>query len=145
MRTCKAVPYLGVAILLTVAAAVLPELRTERSILPQRHVSIERTYRGEQCIVAEMTENGKSTRGFTVNGKTVMVEADTDGDGFFEEFMIFDPETGAFECFTRTTNNLVQPFHSARLQALREKKKAADRALAEILTQFAPPGSLDNP
>lgn len=92
-----------------------------------------------------MTQNGKSTRGFTVNEKTVMVEADTDGDGFFEEFMIFDPETGAFECFTRTTNNLVQPFSSARLQAFREKKQVADKALADVLTKLAPLDNSDNP
>lgn len=138
MKTFKWLQYFGVAVLLTVYAALSSGLRTERHVLPGRPVSIERTYRGEQCVVAEMSENGRRTRGFTLNGKTLMVETDTDGDGFLEEFMIFDPETGDFECFTRTTNNLVQPVSSARLQELRQKKLAADKALGDALERLTP-------
>jgi len=47
--------------------------------------------------------------------------------------MIFDPATGDFEWFIRTTNNIVVPVSSERLQEARSRKRAADKALTELI------------
>lgn len=62
-----------------------------------------------------------------------MAESDEDNDGFFESFMVFDPETEDFEWFTRTTNNVVRPVTSEKLQDARSKKQAADKALSDLI------------
>ncbi|MCX8107597.1 MAG: hypothetical protein N3G20_02200, partial [Verrucomicrobiae bacterium] len=66
-------------------------------------------------------------------GKTVIAETDEDNDGFFESFVIFDPETQDFEWFLRTTNNVVRPVPSERLLEAKSKKKAADKALSDLI------------
>jgi hypothetical protein len=123
----------GITLLLTAYAAEHLQITAKKQSFPEKQLSVERTYRGNQCISLEMTEGGKRTRAFRVNGKTVMAESDEDGDGFFESFMVFDPETEDFEWFTRTTNNIVRPVASEKLQEAKSKKKAADKALSDLI------------
>jgi len=123
----------GIVLLLTAYAAENLQITTKKQSFPEKQLSVERTYRGKQCIVLEMTEGGKRTRAFRINGKTVMAESDEDNDGFFESFMVFDPETEDFEWFTRTTNNVVRPVPSEKLQDAKSKKKTADAALSDLI------------
>lgn len=111
------------AVVFAAYAAEVLEITTKKQQFPERNVSIERTYRGRECIVLEMSEGGKRTRAFRVNGKTVLAESDEDNDGFFESFMVFDPETGDFEWFTRTTNNVVRPVASEKLAGRESQEK----------------------
>jgi hypothetical protein len=123
----------GIALLLAAYAAEDLQITTRKQSFPEKQLSVERTYRGNQCIVLEMTEGGKRTRVFRVNGKTVLAESDEDNDGFFESFMVFDPKTEDFEWFSRTTNNIVRPVASEQLQEAKAKKKAADKALYDLI------------
>lgn len=118
-----------------VAACAVEQLQITRKkqSYPEKQLSVERTYRGKQCIAIEITEGSRRTRAFSINSKTVMAESDEDNDGFFESFMIFDPATGDFEWFIRTTNNIVVPVSSERLQEARSRKRAADKALTELI------------
>lgn len=133
MKTFGLILVAGIALLLTAYAAEHLQITTKKQSFPEKQLSVERTYRGKQCIVLEMTEHGKRTRAFRINGKTVMAESDEDNDGFFESFMVFDPETEDFEWFTRTTNNVVRPVASEKLQDARSKKQAADKALSDLI------------
>jgi len=121
------------AVLLSVHAAGVLEITTKKQSFPERNLSVERTYRGGKCIMLEMTQDGKRTRAFRVNGRTVAVESDEDQDGFYETFVVFDPETDEFEWFIRTTNHVVHPVASEKLQELKEKKRKADKALADLI------------
>lgn len=121
------------AVLLMAYAAGVLEITTKKQSFPEKNLSVERTYRGRECIILEMTEGGKRTRAFRVNGKTVLVESDEDNDGIFESFVVFDPETDDFEWFTRTTNNVVRPVASDKLQDAKAKKKSADKALSDLI------------
>ena len=123
----------GIAVALTAYAAEHLQITTKKQGFPDKQLSVERTYRGKQCIVLEMTEGGKRTRAFRINGKTVLAESDEDSDGFFESFMVFDPETEDFEWFTRTTNNVVRPVSSEKLEEAKTKKKTADKALSDLI------------
>lgn len=133
MKTFGLTLVCGISLLLTAYAAEYLPITTNKQHYPEKQLSIERTYRGNQCIVFEMTVGNARTRAFRINGKTVMVESDEDGDGFFESFVVFDPETGDFEWFTRTTDHVVRPVGSEKLQELKSKKHAADKALSEML------------
>jgi len=133
MKKLLAISCASVAALLTLYAAEILEITTKKQNFPAKKLSTERTYRGKQCILLEMTQDGKRTRAFRVNGKTVMAESDEANDGLFESFMVFDPETQDFEWFTRTTNNVVRPASSEKLQEAKSKKKLADKALLELI------------
>lgn len=133
MKVLKCICCVAIALLLPAYAAVILEITTKKESYPEKHLTIQRTYRGDRCILFEMTAKGKSTRVFTINGKAVAAESDEDNDGFFESLTIFDPETGDFELFKRTTNNLVTPVASETLQEARSKKKIADTTLSELL------------
>lgn len=133
MKTSRLILVAGIALLLTAYTTEHLQIITKKQSFPEKQLSVERTYRGNQCIVLEMTEGDTRTRAFRINGKTVMAESDEDGDGFFENFMVFDPETEDFEWFTRTTNNIVHPVASEKLQEAKSKKKAADKALCDLI------------
>ena len=133
MKMPKIVLWAGVVLLLPAYAATLLEITTKKESYPEKHLTTQRTYRGGRCILFEMTENGKRTRVFTINGKAVAAESDEDNDGFFESLMIIDPETGDFEWFTRATNNIVRPVASEKLQEAKAKKKLADQTLSDLL------------
>jgi hypothetical protein len=132
MKTFGLILCAGIALFLTAYAAEQLQITTRKQSFPEKQLSVERTYRGSQCIVLEMIEGGKRTRAFRVNGKTVMAESDEDNDGFFESFMVFDPAGEDFEWFTRT-NNAVRPVASEKLQEARGKKRAADETLSELI------------
>jgi hypothetical protein len=110
-------------------------LRKERTVVKEKDLVITRTYRGKVCVLYEMSRRGKISRGFLVNGKLAAAESDEDGSGLFRELTVFDPSSGDFECFTRTTNGLVVPMDSANLQALKKRKSDADQALGEALKE----------
>jgi hypothetical protein len=131
----------AVTVVLGLFATELPQVRTKKESFPQKHLTIQKTYRGNQRIMVEMDNNGKKTRGFSVNGKIVAIEADEDGDGFWESLMVFDPDTGEFEVFAREKDGAVSPVSSERLEELRAKKERADRALSKLLQSSADPGS----
>ena len=114
-------------------AAYAAEITTRKQRIPDKQVSIEKTYRGKECILLEMTKSDSRTRAFRINGKTVMAESDENNDGFFESVMIFDPETEDFEWFNKTTNGAVIPVTGEKLNDLKSKKTTADRALHEWL------------
>lgn len=121
------------AVWFTAYAMELLPISTRKQRFPEKNLLIERTYRGRECIMFEMTEGGQRTRAFRVNGKTVAAESDEDGDGFYENFVVFDPESGDFEWFIRTTNHVVRPVASEKLQEVKDKKRRADKALSELM------------
>ena len=126
-----------------VIAAIAGDLaivRTDKKTNPETGVTIERTYRGEKCILFEMVEKNRKTRLYVMDGKSVAAESDEDGDGFYESIMIFDPKGGDFECFIRATNGSVTPMDSAKLQDIKSKKAAADQMLSDFIRTNQPPG-----
>lgn len=128
---------LGLTLVITalvwVHTAEQSDISIKRSEYPEKGVSTVRTYRGKRCILLEMTDKGKKSRSYSVNANVVFSETDEDNDGFFESFMVFDPESQDFEWFSRTTNNTVSPVPSAKLLELKARKAVADQKLQDAL------------
>jgi hypothetical protein len=136
MKTLGIILCIAGVLLIAACAADSLQVTTRKQSFPERNISIQRTYRGGECILLEMTKGATQTRVFRINGKTVMAESDEDHDGLFESVMIFDPHTGDFEWFTRTTNNFLHPVASEKLQNARAKKESADKALSDYIEPF---------
>jgi hypothetical protein len=89
---------------------------------------IETISRGKTPIlrVHQSFKAGKTTttRSYMVGGEMVMMEADEDGDGFFETTIVYRPSKGDLEVFTRERNGSVSPV-SARTLAAYKKQHAA--------------------
>ena len=117
----------------TAFAAERLKVTVKKQNFPDKNLTIVKSYRGDACIMLEMKEATKVTRAYRVNGKTIMSESDEDNDGFFENFMLFDPATGEFEWFSRSTNNIVLAVSTEKLEAVKSKKLDADKALSELL------------
>ncbi|WCJ60982.1 hypothetical protein NXS98_07645 [Fontisphaera persica] len=106
MKTFGLILIAGITLLLTAYAAEHLQITTKKQSFPEKQLSVERTYRGNQCIVLEMTEGGKRTRAFRVNGKTVMAESDEEGDGFLKASwcLILEPKISNGSLEQRTTS-----------------------------------------
>ena len=124
---------LVLAVAAAVGAADHAFVRTERKLLGDDGVAIEKTYRGETLLMEVIERGNRKTRAFLVDGSVVATESDEDGDGFFERLTVFDSNGEAFECFTRTTNGLVVPMDPAVMEDLKAKKSAADKELRGLL------------
>lgn len=158
MKSTKIIFCLGAAILLSGCVSQHSESETysaphtrsldemkisvKESSIPEKDFSMKKTYRGEQRILAEMTNRGKKARLYILNGFTAG-ESDEDGDGFFETVSIMDDSTGEFEQFIKEKDGSVRPLESEKLLELYQKKyeadmllqKALDDAMIEILTE----------
>ena len=131
--------------LIFVVAAVAGEfaiLRTYKKTVSGSGVTIERTYRGDKCILLEMDDKNRNqkTRMYVMNGKSVVGESDEDGDGFYETVTIFDQKGEVFERFIRSTNGSVTPMDSAKLQYLKSRKATADQMLSDYIRTNQPVG-----
>lgn len=89
---------------------------------------IETTLRGKTPIlrVYQTFEAGRtnSLRSYMVGGETVMMEADEDGDGFFETTLVYRPSTSDMEVFTRKRDGSVQAVSARTLAAYRNQNAA---------------------
>jgi hypothetical protein len=106
----------------------IEKIYVKREEFPQRKLTVERFYRGTNHVLTITTEKQKTLYAFIINGKTVATASDEkNGDDFFESIMIFDPDTGDFDEYIRSTNGLVTPIDSSELEELKAKfSKAAE-------------------
>ncbi len=148
MRISKTISCLGVAILFSGCVShhsesenysaphtrSLDEMKisVKESSIPEKDFSMKKTYRGEQRILAEMTNRGKKSRLYVLNEFTVG-ESDEDGDGFFETVMIMDDSTGEFEQYIKEKDGSIRPLESEKLLELYQKKYEADMLLQMML------------
>lgn len=130
---CNNIVYILTSVALITFAAQPLKIWTKKEALPEKHLIIQKTYRGSECIMVEMDDRGKKTRTFKVGGKVVAIEADEDGDGFFESLMVFDPDTGKYELFIKSMNGSIIPLDSEKLEKFNAKKESADSAMYELL------------
>lgn len=108
------------------------KISVKESSIPEKDFSMKKTYRGEQRILAEMTNRGKKSRLYVLNEFTVG-ESDEDGDGFFETVMIMDDSTGEFEQYIKEKDGSVRPLESEKLLELYQKKYEADMLLQKMI------------
>lgn len=148
MKKKKAFTILCVSIICLLLLAFtnqIEKIYTKRQNFPQKKLTIERTYRGKHCVLMKMTDKQRTVIAFIINGKTIATESDEDGDGFFEEIMIFDPENGDFEKYMRSTNWALTPIDSFDLNELKAKKSKADNELEEQMNLYASTNALSVP
>ena len=91
-------------------------------------VRIETVSRGKTPIlrVHQSTKGGVTgtTRSFMVGGDTVMMEADENGDGFFETIAVYHAAKNDMEVFTRQRDGSVQAVSAQTLEAYKEQHAA---------------------
>jgi hypothetical protein len=80
------------------------------------------------------------SRAYHVAGKTVLIEGDDDGDGFFETLIVYRTDSDDFEVFTREANGSVRPASKRVLDA--HKKQSA--AFAEFFQEMQASTNLDD-
>ena len=118
-------------------------IRTERTVLRGGEGWTERTFRGEdeKFILFTMALDGHKSRVFRVNGETIMIEADEDGDGSLETIMVENPRDQRFDMFKRGEDGTVAPLDGQSLVEIIEKMFAAhtvfDAALREAIHESA--------
>jgi hypothetical protein len=121
--------FIGLNCLLLMAFTnVVEKICVKQEYLPQRKVSVEHIYRGTNRVLTITKEQQRTLYAFRINGKTVAAISDeTNGDGYSEKIMIFDPDTDDFDEFVRSTNGSVTPINSSELEDLKVKaSKAAE-------------------
>jgi len=125
--------YGGCFLIGAALAAECASIKTETNTIPEKELTIERTFRGDECVMFQMTRSNRTTTAFLINGNVVAAESDEDGDGFKESFTIFDPDTKEFDQFLRHTNGVVVPISSAELEQLKSKAASADKGLSDLV------------
>jgi hypothetical protein len=99
---------------------------------------IETLYRGKTKILMTLSRTNKQgnlvteSRSYLVAGKSVMIEADEDKDGFFESIMVSDPATDEIELFTRQSNGSVKPADAKVIEATKKQIAATDEFFDEV-------------
>ena len=108
------------------------KIYVKREEFPKRGLTMERFYRGTNHVLTITKEKQKTLYAFIINGKTVATASDEKNGGeFFESIMIFDPDTGDFDEYIRSTNGLVAPIDSSKLEELKAKINKAAEAFEE--------------
>jgi len=93
----------------------------------------ERVFRGKDEILQTLRSTNKqgvvtTSRLYCVGGDLIMIESDQDGDGFFEQFVIYQPAKKDLEVFIRQRDGTVKP---ATTQT-RDAHKKQDAAITEF-------------
>lgn len=70
-----------------------------------------------------------------LHGKPRYIEADEDGDGFFESVMLPGEWAGDFEVFARQKDGSIKPLASSEYSELKRKTAEASAALGRLLEE----------
>jgi hypothetical protein len=100
---------------------------------------METTSRGKTPIlrVFQSTKEGvtSTSRSYLIDGDTVMMESDVDGDGFFETVTVYHSSKSDNEVFTQQRDGSVKPVSTQALKAYKKQQTAWtelwDKALGE--------------
>lgn len=92
-------------------------------------VRAERVFRGKSEILQTIQSTKKqglktTARSYSVGGDLLMIESDEDGDGFFEQLIIYHPTKNEMEVFTRQAGGSVRPVSTKELEAYRKQNAA---------------------
>lgn len=96
-------------------------------------VRIEKTFRGHDEILYRMITRKATTQALLLHGEPRYIEADNDGDGFFESVLLPGASGGDFEEFTRQPNGTLKPVSTPALETIRRQKAVADESLSKLL------------
>jgi hypothetical protein len=115
----------------------IEKINVKREEFPQSNLTVEKFYRGTNHVLTITTKKQKTNYAFIINGKTVATVSDEkSGNGFFESIMIFDPDTGDFDEYIRSTNGLVTPIDSSKLEELKVKFIKAAEVFEKMSNQL---------
>lgn len=94
-------------------------------------IRIERIFRGKQLLVTSMVRNGKTSRIFNFTDDLSCVESDEDGDGFLEDFVIYNEKTRQIEAFRRSKDGGIKT-DSTIAKKFKESLEATDTLISWI-------------
>ena len=80
-----------------------------------------------------MTVSNVTTRSLLLNGSPNYIEADENGDGFFESVMLPGEWAGEFEVFTRQADGTLEPLAEPEYSSMKAEVIEASEALGELL------------
>jgi len=115
--------------------------RTDKDGKPRLH--IETSYQGKKRILQVMIRadtQGKMTlasRAYCAGGKTVMVEADDNGDGTFEHIEVLLPGTDDFEMFTREPDGSLKPASTKEIELTKKEEAVVNKSMERLFQKSA--------
>jgi hypothetical protein len=61
-----------------------------------------------------------ASRTYSMNGESLAIESDEDGDGLFEHLMVFYPGNNELEIFARHADGTVTPSSTAEIELVKK-------------------------
>ena len=98
-------------------------------------VKIETTYRGNERILTVMSYSNITSRTYLLKGIPKFIEADNNGDGFFESIMLTGKSMQDFEEFTRKPDGTIEPLSKEKYLELKQKVQASGESLREAIKE----------